>query len=176
MPKTKDQKNKMLANLEENMQNSKSIVFTINKGINAEDMVSIRKKLLAKKSKYAVVKKTLFKIASSNQKYEIPEVLPFEGALNLVFSYDDEISGPKEIYDFSKTKESIEIVGGIYQGKFISKDEMISLATMPSKEELYAKLVGSLNSPISGFVNVLSGTIRGLVGVISAIKDKKASV
>jgi len=68
----------------------------------------------------------------------------------------------------------VSFLGGILEGKFLSKEEVLALAKLPSKQELYAKVVGSLNAPISGFVNVLAGNIRGLVNVLKAIEEKKA--
>jgi large subunit ribosomal protein L10 len=92
----------------------------------------------------------------------------------LVFSYEDEIAPAKIIAKFKKEFEKkLDFFGGILEGKFITESEMSELASLPSREELYAKVVGSINSPISGFVNALAGNIRNLVYTLSAIKDKK---
>jgi large subunit ribosomal protein L10 len=78
------------------------------------------------------------------------------------------------VLNFKKiNKDKISFVGGMLDGKFISGDEVESLANLPSKKELYAQMVGSLNAPISGFVNVLAGNIRGLVNVLKAINEKE---
>jgi len=58
-------------------------------------------------------------------------------------------------------------------GKFLSQSQVEALAKLPSKQELYAKLVGSLNAPISGFVNVMAGNLRGLVTVLKSVAEKK---
>lgn len=173
MAKTKEQKQQMLAEIEANLEKSKSVVFTKNLGINAEQMVSLRRKTHKANTKYNVVKKTLLKMALKNKKYEIPADADFDGPLNALYSFEDEIIGPKTVYDFTKENQTVEIIGGIFEGKYVDKETVMKLATMPSKEELYAKIVGSLNSPISGFVNALAGNIRNLVGVVNAIKEKK---
>ncbi|MFA4930754.1 MAG: 50S ribosomal protein L10 [Patescibacteria group bacterium] len=175
MAKTKAQKQQILAELEEDINQSKSIVFTKNLGINSEQMVILRKKTYAAQTKYNVVKKTLLKKALQNKKINLPDSADLSGPVNALFSFEDEIIGPKTINDFAKENSTIEIIGGIFEGQYVDQATMIKLANMPSKEELYAKLVGSLNSPISGFVNVLAGNLRNLVGVINAIKDKKES-
>jgi len=77
----------------------------------------------------------------------------------------------KEIDDDSDTK--IEFLGGILEGRFIQADEVVSLSKLPSREELYAKMVGSMNAPVSGFVNALTGNLRNLVGVLKAISETK---
>lgn len=173
MSKTKQQKIDILSGMTDSLSKSKSVVFTINKGINAEEMVALRKKIFASNSKYEVTKKTLLKIALKNANIDIPLGDEMAGAINTVYSFGDEILGPKTIYEFIKDSQHAEIVGGIYEGKFLTKEQVISLATMPSKDELYAKLVGSLHAPISGFVNVLAGSIRNFVQVVNAVKEKK---
>jgi len=83
---------------------------------------------------------------------------------------------PKVLGNFRKDKvreTKIFFLGGLLEGKLISKEQVEALSKLPSKQELYAKLVGSLNAPISGFVNVLGGNLRGLVTVLKAISEKK---
>ena len=69
--------------------------------------------------------------------------------------------------------ENLKIVGGILGTKELTAEEVQALAKLPSKEELLAKLVGTLNAPVSGFVNVLAGNLRGLVNVLKAVADSK---
>jgi large subunit ribosomal protein L10 len=69
--------------------------------------------------------------------------------------------------------ENLKIVGGILGTKELSTAEVNALAKLPSKEELLSKLVGTLNAPVSGFVNVLAGNMRGFVTALQAIADKK---
>ena len=68
----------------------------------------------------------------------------------------------------------MHIFGGVLEEKFMDEAEVMALSKLLSKPELYAKLVGSINAPVSGFVNVLAGTMRGLVNVLSAVKDAKS--
>lgn len=173
MPKTRAQKEESMQKISDHFSRSKSIVFTVNKGINAEQMVELRKKLIKNNCKYAVPKKTILGLILKQNDLSLPADFVLDGAVNLVFSFTDEINGPKTIHEFASTVDKVEIIGGIYNQQFIPKDQVIALATMPSKDELYAKLVGSINAPISGFVNVLAGNIRGLVNVLNAIKDQK---
>jgi large subunit ribosomal protein L10 len=70
--------------------------------------------------------------------------------------------------------ERLDFLGGILEGKFIDAAQVKFLADLPSREELYAKLVGSINAPVSGFVNALAGNLRNLVGVLNAIQTKKS--
>ena len=81
----------------------------------------------------------------------------------------------KILEQFSKTNGAVKIIGGVIERKFITAAEVIALAKLPSKQELLAKLVGTINAPISGFVNVLAGNLRGFVQVLNAIKDQKTA-
>jgi len=85
----------------------------------------------------------------------------------------DEVSAARIVNNFSKTHEILQVFGGVLEGKFISVAMVKSLANLPSKQELLAKLVGSINAPVSGFVNVLAGNLRGLVGVLNNIAKSK---
>ena len=74
-----------------------------------------------------------------------------------------------------KKNEKLEIKGGFIEGKVVSIDEINALASLPSKDVLVAKLLGSMKSPIQGFANVLNGNLSGLARVLQAIADKKAA-
>ncbi len=71
-----------------------------------------------------------------------------------------------------KKIKTVSILSGVFDGKFASKEQMMALADLPSKDELRAKLVGTINAPVSGFVNVLAGNIRGLINVLNAAAQK----
>jgi len=88
--------------------------------------------------------------------------------------YNDEVAAAKLIADFAKGREGIEVVGGLLEGSFVDASAINQLSSLPSREELLAKLVGSINMPVSGFVNVLAGNLRGLVYALNAIKESKA--
>jgi large subunit ribosomal protein L10 len=114
-------------------------------------------------------------LAFQDVKIEGLNVKDFEGRVAAIFAYEDEIAPAKIVDEFKKTHDdNIDFVGGILENKFLSKEEITVLAKLPSRQELYAKIVGSLNAPVSGFVNVLAGNLRGLVNVLKAIEEKKA--
>lgn len=175
MAKTKLQKQEILRTLSEKIKGAKSIVFTEFNALGVKDNEELRSKLRESGSEYLVAKKTLIDIALKNEKIDNVDARGFEGKVAVVFGNEDEVAPAKALAEFKKNHEdNINFVGGILDGKFITGAEVTALSKMPSKIELYAKLVGSLNSPISGFVNVLAGNIRGLLNVLKAIEEKKA--
>ena len=76
-------------------------------------------------------------------------------------------------YDFSKNQESLQIVGGYIESNFVPSREMIALAQLPSRQELFAKLAGALSAPISNFVYVQKANIKGLIYALEAIKKNQ---
>lgn len=176
MPKSKPQKKEILNNLSEKIKLSKSVVFTGFNALGVKDNEALRAKLRAENSEYYVAKKTLIKKAFQDNKIENLDVKSFDGKIAVIFSYEDEVAPAKIIGEFRKDKEKTDkifFLGGILENKLLSKEQVEALSILPSKQELYAKLVGSLNAPISGFVNVLSGNLRGLVTVLKAIGENK---
>jgi large subunit ribosomal protein L10 len=174
MPKSKIQKGEIMRNLTERIKKSKSIVFAGFNALGVKDNEALRLQLRAENGEYYVAKKTLLERALKEQGIENLDTKSLEGKLAVIFSYEDEVSPAKVVDAFRKDKEDkIFFLGGILEGKLLSKTEVEALAKLPSKHELHAKLVGTLNAPISGFVNVLAGNIRNLVNVLKAIEEKK---
>lgn len=176
MPKTKQQKQEILQNLKEKIGKAKSIVFAGFNSLGVQDNEELRNKLREEHGEYYVAKKTLLERALKEEKIEDVNAKDFEGKVAAIFSYEDEVSAAKIIGEFKKDKEKtdkISFISGILENKILSKEEVESLSKIPSKQELYGKLVGSLNSPVSGFVNVLGGNLRNLVGVLKAVSEKK---
>jgi large subunit ribosomal protein L10 len=123
-----------------------------------------------------VAKKTLFGLAFKDKAIAGWDIKKFVGQVAAVFGYGDEVSPAKIVGEFKSEKEKegkIEFIGGILENKFLSAAEVDSLSKLPSKKELYAKIVGSINAPVSGFVNALAGNIRNLVQVLKAVSEKK---
>ena len=176
MPKSREQKKEILKKLEDKITRAKSIVFASFNGLEAEENNKLRQTLKSEQSEYFVAKKTLFSLALKDKKIDGLDVKDFKGKIAAIFGYEDEVAPAKVIYDFQKKNEDkIDFVGGVLENKFLSGEKITALAKLPSKIELYAKMVGSLNAPVSGFVNVLAGNLRSMVYVLSAIKEKKSN-
>ncbi len=173
MPKTKEQKKQIIDDLDEKLKNSKSLVFADYKGLTVVEAQELRK--LAKQSgaEYVVAKKTLIQKAFDKTDIKDVDVTSMDGNIALMIGFEDEVSAAKVSSEFAKDHESLKMLGGVMENKYIDLAQVEALSKIPSKNELLAKLVGSINAPVSGFVNVLAGNLRGLVGVLNAIKDTK---
>ncbi|MDP2736500.1 MAG: 50S ribosomal protein L10 [bacterium] len=175
MPKTKEQKRTILHELNDKVSRAKSIIFAKYNALTVKDNEELRSKLRQENNEYYVAKKTLFSLALKDKQIAGLDIKKFEGQVAAIFGYTDEVSPAKIIGEFKKDKDKegkIEFIGGILENKFIGASEVANLATLPSKQELYAKIVGSINAPVSGFVNALAGNIRNLVQVLKAVSEK----
>ena len=170
---TREKKEALVAELVSKLQSAKSVVFTDYRGLTVEEIEEVRNELRKDGIEFRVVKNTLFKIAAREAGIEIVEDVTHGHPVAIAFAGDDEVAPAKITFTYSKKNDKFAIVGGILEGKQISDIMVKSLASLPGREELYAKIVGSIASPLSGMVNVLSGNVRGLVNVLSAIRDSK---
>ena len=102
---------------------------------------------------------------------DVLEIWQFKLNLCIGQYEEDEINPAKVSHQFAKTQENFKILGGLFENRFIEKDRVLELAVLPSKEELLAKLVGSIAAPPVGLVNVLAGNIKGLINVLTKVKN-----
>ena len=149
----KSKKEEMIKDFEGAIKNSESVVFVNFHGLKVSDETLLRRSLRGEKVGYKVGRKTLIKRALTGKaKGEIPEL---GGEVAIAYSKDATASA-REIYNFQKThKGMLDILGGIFEGKFLNKSEMMEIAMIPSREVLYAQFVNLINSPIQRFAVVL---------------------
>lgn len=152
---------------------AKAMVFTGYHGLSVPEIEALRRELRAEKVSYRVIKKTLLQKAFGTGQIDI-DAKGLGPDLAVAFGLSDEVAAAKILAKFQKEHEALKIYGGLLENKFIDKAAVMSLAKLPSKQELYAKLVGTINAPVSGFVNTLAGVTRSFVNVLNAIKDSKA--
>lgn len=174
MQQTKQQKEALVKEVTEKVKDSKALVFANYKGVTVKDLTTIRKELAKSGSTWQVLKKTLLNIALKDAGVEL-NARELSGQIGVAFS-KDEVAAAKVLSDFQKNNKEVPLAieGGSLGKKALSIQEIKALAKLPSQDELRAKLVGTLQAPISGFVRVLGGNLRGLVQVLKAIEEKKA--
>ncbi len=150
---------------------AQSLFFTDYAGLTVDEITKLRGELRKNGNSYRVVKNTLFRIACGDLATQLENVLA--GPTGVVFAGNDPIAPAKALKTFSDTVKKIGIKAAYIDGKLVTASEVNALALLPSKTELIAKLVGSLASPLRGFVTVLSGNLSGLARVLSAIREQK---
>lgn len=170
---TKKQKEQLIAEVAGKVFGAKALVFADFKGLPVKDLSVLKKELRATQSEWLVLKKTLLNIALKQADVAV-DARALEGQVAVTFS-SDEVSAAKVLASFSKKNDKVRIVGGTLGAKALSIEEVQALAKLPSRDELRAQLVGTLQAPITGFVRTLSGNLSGLVRVLQAVSDQKAA-
>lgn len=170
---TRDQKKEIIKDAEENLKEAKITILANYQGLKVAEISNLRNQFRQESISFHVIKNTLLKIAAKHSKIDIAEELFQNQPVAIIFSQTDEILPTKIIKDFAKTNENLKVIGGIYNQSFVDHEYINKLASIPSREELYAKAVGSIAAPISGMVNVLAGNLRGLVSVLKQYQATK---
>lgn len=176
MPSKKilEAKKAVVSQLTDKIANSKTVVLVDYRGLTVEQDTEFRTALRKANVNYEVVKNTLTRFAMNNNGYgEIDTYL--NGPTAMAYSYEDVVAPAKIIAEFAKKFEHLEVKVGIVEGEIFYEKQIDALAKLPSREELIAKVLAGFNSPITGFVNVLNGNLRGLVVALNAIAEKKAA-
>jgi len=169
---TREQKKELVKNLADKLKNAKAVVFSDFRGLSVKDMTALRNELRKKEVSLQVLKKTLLNLALQDAKIEV-DAKKMEGQIAVALSKNDDVEAAKIIAKMSKTNENLKIVSGLLGKEILSKEQVLALSKLPSKEEMLGQLVRTLERPISGFVNVLAGNLRNFVQVLRAISDAK---
>ncbi len=168
---TRAQKEAMVQGYLENAQKAQSIIMSDYRGLTHQELTQLRTQLREKGARFQVVKNTLFKLALQQAGLPVPEDL-FTGPVGVTYAFDDPVAAAKVVVDFAKETKILQVRGGLLGQQVMSTEEIESLAELPSREELLAMVVSSMQAPISGLVNVLAGPIRGLVNVLNGRVDQ----
>lgn len=182
MPKTKAQKAEIVAKVADRLMRMKAAAFSQVSGYTMEDADKLRAKAAEQNVEVFITKRTLLALAAKEAGIEGMETNGMDGSILTAVGYADEVSAAKLLKEMAAAKklahkeklDTMGLVAGILDGKFMNKEEVTRLAALPTKQQLLGQLVGTLNAPVSGFVNVLAGNLRGLVTVLGAIKETKA--
>ncbi len=144
------QKEEEVSSLAEKIKNAKFVLLTDYRGISVGEVTELRNTLRNANSEYKVIKNNIIKRAlDANGESGLDEVL--EGPTAVVMTEGDYLEPLKAIYKFSKDNEFYKIKGGIIEGKIVSTEELITLAKLPSRQELLGMLAGGLLGTISKF-------------------------
>jgi large subunit ribosomal protein L10 len=169
MALTKVKKDEVVAEVAELLGASKMTVVTKYQGTTVKALQSLRREARDTGTQLKVVKnRLLIKALQQNDTLKDVDVSTLQGMLLYAFNPDDEVAPAKAIAQFAKLNPTLEFVGAISaEGKFLSADEVKSLATMPGREELIGQVVAMLLSPVNDITNGLSGNLHALLDGIS---------
>ena len=173
MPKTRDQKQDILTDLTERVGKSKSLVFTNYKGMTMSQMQVLRTSLEDLSAQFSITKNTLLRIALKENGMKVDDDAVFEGPIATLFAYGDEIAPIKALTKALKDAGIGKTKAGFLATEFLTDKQVNQLAELPGKDELRAKVVGALGSPLYGIVGVLQANLRNLVYALDQIRKQK---
>ena len=169
MPISKNKKKEIIEELKEKLAKQKSLVFVDFTGVKVKDFSLFRRKLKADNNELKVAKKTLAQLVFKEKGINV-DLKKLKGEIGFIFGYKDEVSPAKKAWQFSQENKNFKILGGIIGDEIFDFEKMTAIAQLPSREELLAKVVGTINAPVSNFVYALNYNIKGLVYLLSTIK------
>lgn len=172
MPKVKSQKEVLLQKYKELIEQSNGFIAVDAAKINNATVTELKKKLKQGGSNYIVVKNTLFKLALQD-KAQPTQSAVFDGETGIITFTDDPTAIAKLIKDTQTKSQLLAPKFGVVEGTYVDEKGIMNLASIPSKPELLAKLLGSFNAPLSGLMNAVTGNVKGFTRVLQGMSEKK---
>lgn len=172
---TQQKKREIVAELTEKFSKSSGFYLVEFMGMTVEQAIRFRRELRKKGVEYRVAKNTLIKRALANVgDFNIPDE-KFTKSTGVVFGYDDPVAPAKIILEVSDKVEPLKLKAAVIEGQYYDGSQLKVLAALPSKPELIAGILGSLNAPVLGIVGAINAVMRDLASLIEEVAKKKAS-
>ncbi len=171
---TKAFKSEKIETIKAKLEKAQVAILTEYKGYSVEEITKLRRNLQKEGGDYMVTKNTLTKIALKGTEFEVLADA-MKGPIAIAFGFEDQVSPAKAVANFIKETKKGAILGGALDGKFLSAAEAEELSKLPSKDELIAKMLGSINSPASGIVGSINAVMSQLTRTMAAVRDSKVA-
>ena len=165
-------KTSVVEGVKEKMQAAQSMVLIDYRGLTVAEVTDLRNRCRKEGVEYAVIKNTMIRKAAEELGIEGLEPM-LHGPTAVAFGMTDAVAPAKILVNFIKDVKKTEIKCGVMEGKVLDVKGVEALADLPSREVLIAKMLGSMNAPITGLVSVLGGTVRKLLYALNAVADAK---
>ncbi|HZK25888.1 MAG TPA: 50S ribosomal protein L10 [Oscillospiraceae bacterium] len=171
---SKETKRQVVAEVKEDLSNAKTAIITDYRGLNVQQITTLRRALRAENVKYTVAKNTLVRIAAHELGYEGLD-LYLEGPTAIAFGFEDPVAPAKVLSKYAKEFDKLELKGGLLEGGLIDASRIKALADLPAREVLLAHVAGAFASPMTSFAGAAQALLRKFVGTLDAVREKKAA-
>jgi large subunit ribosomal protein L10 len=168
------QKETLVTEIKDRFANAATIVLIDYRGLTVKEMAQLRGALRETGSEVKVYKNTLTQIAL--RELALPNMDQFlEGPTAFVFAQEDPVAPAKALVAFAKEHKALELKGGFVQNQLVDADGVKAIAALPSREELIAKLMGTMLNPIRGFMGMANAPASAFARTLQAVADQKAA-
>ena len=171
-PLVDEKKVAIIDELHDKFLRSKVGILSDYRGLNVQQITDLRNKLRDVSVEFKVIKNTLARRASKDTQFE-SIIDRFVGPTSIVISYDDIAAPAKVLIPFAKREPKLKITAGIIEGKAVSPEEIVTLAELPSREELLSRVLCGFQAPLTNLVGVLQGILRKFLYTLKALEEKK---
>jgi len=167
-------KESLVVEIKERFNASEAVIMVDYRGLTVKQMQTLRRSVREVGGEISVYKNSLTEIAV--RELALPNMDEFlAGPTAFVFVSEDPVAPAKALTAFAKENPALELKGGFVQNMVVDAEGIKAIATLPSREELIAKLLGTMLNPLTGTVRVLSGPARAFATVLDAIAKQKAA-
>jgi large subunit ribosomal protein L10 len=171
MAKSRAKKEELLKEYKDTLTNNAGYIIVRSDNIDTATLSELKQQLKEIDANFTVIKNTVFKIALEEVKQPL-ETKDFTGASAIITFNEDPTAPAKLIKKIQTEMELLDPRFGVVDSNYISGGKIMELADIPSRPELYAKLLGSLNAPLGGFMNAVTGNVRGFTQAIHSLSEK----
>lgn len=167
------EKRELVGQLGERMQRARACVLAEYKGLTVADLTALRRSLDAQQAEFKIAKNRLTKIAVKDNEDFASLSEHLRGPTGIAWLYGDLAQGIKQVLDFQQEHKDFKIKTAVMHGSSLTHDELKEIASLPSREVLLARIIGTIVAPHQQLLSVLQGVPRALVLLLAAMRDKK---
>jgi len=168
------QKESLVVEIKGRLNEAGAILLADYRGLTVKEMQELRNNLRDAGSELKVYKNSLTEIAI--RELALPSLDEYlAGPTAIIFTGEDPVSTAKALTTFAKAHKALELKGGLVENQVVDADGVKAIATLPSREELIAKLLGTMLNPLTGFARVLNGPVEAFARTVQAVADQKAA-
>ncbi len=170
----KSEKEAVIAEVKDKLGKTSGVVLSDFRGLDVKELALLRRDLRQDDVEYKIFKNTLTKIAVQDTEFQgLADFL--EGPTAIAFGYSDAITAAKILSDFAKEHKSLKLKGGFIDGRVLNAEDVMTIASLPSRDILLAQSIGLMQAPIRNLAGVLQGLIRAFVSTLQQINEQRSA-
>jgi large subunit ribosomal protein L10 len=167
-------KEQLVEEIKDKFADSQAVLLADYRGLSVKELQQLRVKLREVGAELRVFKNSLTEIAM--RELALPSMTEYlTGPTAFVFASEDPVAPAKALTAFAKEHKALELKAGLVENQVVNAEGVKVIATLPSREELIAKLLGTMQNPIVGFARVLNGPVEAFARTVSAVADQKSA-